>query len=546
MTSVLNLSAEMGQDVLNHLRRIGDLPDNGVVAGQAVVSALMDLSGENLGVYNDLDVFRVEHYDNPLKKSGTVNFFAIDIDASGYEYRAELCTKHLYTVNGSYRQDMVNFVPCEITQGTSLSAGKVLAGFDLNCVQAGIDLKTRKLSWTPAFECFWKTRQIELATLFTPYSSIIRIAKKLNELKDVYCDVERSCAIAASLGFLLPDTAKENSLSYRGGPQFYFGKKAKENFDRYAQTLAPYFDVIPSDKPNKQGLWTLQPKNTVEDLSPCFDECGGGWGIPVTMPSALYSAALKESGRFKAKTEQMKDLPYFLGVCERQQGKQRYLSGQVSPTHVSAVKKFLDHHPETFHAFSLLPLSQQYNMVKTVKQEAKNRGTWVIGAIENDASSLDVATEAALRGFLDEWTAEMVASIVHSRLPLPRKVFGWRIKELVTCAELFEEGQKQGHCVGGYAHAVKRGYCRIVSLRHARCGTTTMELRETMGSWVVMQHKGKGNTEPSKAAQLVEWIVRLRLNGWSEIGVLFNTAIVRARRWLRKTDYEWLDDSIPF
>ena len=66
----------------------------------------------------------------------------------------------------------------------------ILNGFDFNCCQVGIDLKTNELYYTDEFEEFLNTKQLDVTAIYTPAHTAIRLFKKKKEL-DCYCDVER-------------------------------------------------------------------------------------------------------------------------------------------------------------------------------------------------------------------------------------------------------------------------------------------------------------------------------------------------------------------
>lgn len=85
--------------------------------------------------------------------------------------------------------------------------------------------------------------------------------------------------------------------------------------------------------------------------------------------------------------------------------------------------------------------------------------------------------------------------------------------ELLNGRELFEEGQRMGHCVASYSKACHAGSSRIISLRldGARCSTlelaphnaqgerlaslnfSELAQRQAVASWRAVQHRGKSN-----------------------------------------------------
>ena len=78
---------------------------------------------------------------------------------------------------------------------------------------------------------------------------------------------------------------------------------------------------------------------------------------------------------------------------------------------------------------------------------------------------------------------------------------------LRTPARLVAEGKTMEHCVGGYADAVERGQCHILSLR-TEAGRSTAEL--SSDGKTVRQHRGVGNSDPVQENEklLTQWLER--------------------------------------
>jgi predicted GNAT family acetyltransferase len=92
---------------------------------------------------------------------------------------------------------------------------------------------------------------------------------------------------------------------------------------------------------------------------------------------------------------------------------------------------------------------------------------------------------------------------------------GWTIKQVVTKNNLKAEGEKVGHCVGGYCDDVLKGNTRIFSLRDpSNVPYVTMEVLP--GSWTFRQIYGNGpktgNVDPSDKlkAMIGEWMRTLK------------------------------------
>ncbi|MBW8833430.1 MAG: hypothetical protein JF606_29470, partial [Burkholderiales bacterium] len=238
MRQRIELQAEMGDAVLTHLRQFGELPTTGVVAGQAVASAIDDLWGrQGTGVYNDLDIFRHVQYraDIVIRRANATaartNMGVVERESDYQRMSQMLALVDSYSIQSVNRDGMLNFVNCTLPahlSGGGLSPTRVLAGFDLNCVRVAVDLHTKRLVWDRSFELYLASRQIEITMVHTPWHTFLRLLKKLEELPETYADVDAAAAICtgvAGSSFLakLKSTARVSLL---------FGAKHKELADR--------------------------------------------------------------------------------------------------------------------------------------------------------------------------------------------------------------------------------------------------------------------------------------------------------------------------
>jgi hypothetical protein len=171
--------------------------EGGCLAGQAVSSAVQDLFfGGRGGVYNDVDCFAPaegHHFDFTQGRNRvmTVQMAEVVGEIDYEQISARVVPR--YRVLSSSRMEKLNLVKInEYARNKSIDlTASIIRSFDFNCVQVGIDLCERKLVWTPAFERFLASRQIEVESTHTPAHTAIRLAKKMRELKDVYVDQDR-------------------------------------------------------------------------------------------------------------------------------------------------------------------------------------------------------------------------------------------------------------------------------------------------------------------------------------------------------------------
>ncbi len=229
------LHPDMGTVVLDALRSRAELPPSGVLAGQAVASALEDCFGRGGGVYNDIDVFRQLPHRAPSREredriAPTLSMCALAVsrmpekDAEDYDHLKlvpTLVTHETYRIERAVRRDALNVVLYRASGIPNAEPLRVLRGFDLNCVRVGVDLQTRRLVWTPDYEAFLRTSELRLCAAHTPFHSLLRLLKKREELADVTLPLEASLALAA----LMAQPEHRRALQERRTATFWYGSK---------------------------------------------------------------------------------------------------------------------------------------------------------------------------------------------------------------------------------------------------------------------------------------------------------------------------------
>lgn len=543
------LRREMGAIVLEHLRQFAELPDNGVVAGQAVASALDDLFGNGGGVYNDIDVFQAVRPNHRVQVEDSAN------KASRLTHRVDVCQesgydrmlptfglRRSYSIQSVHRHDMLNVVRCALSDELPRPARTFISGFDLNCTRVAVDLRTQALVWDGHFERFWHSRQLEIALLHTPWHTMLRLLKKLDELPNTYADVEASFMVAASLSA----SPAYEELRSRGFIGPHFGRKHQEQAVRFARQLQPYFAlqetrlvrlVTPhgglrrwtteaaSDEAHdkKTTLWSLEPRGQVPAaLQARVDALGS---LALVDGAATVYAAFKKRGasvhvKFQALAEQLRarELPFARQSLALQQ--ERYVKGQALPSVAEQVEAFVKKHPHFAPKLLLLPLSQQAQAIRVVQEACRSVGEdarLAFGLVETSHQVLNLLDLEVLSHEIQELLQADKAPIDVKPLwlpTLPRCFENYEVLELLTPAALREEGLHQNHCVGGYTNLVRRNFCRILSIRHRPSGQrTTVELEVlSSGQLAVRQHRGRFNKSPQKAFVDVLSYVLPRLN----------------------------------
>ena len=290
----------LGVKLLRKLRQMEELPEEGLLAGGAVGNELYNMvHAWNLEVA-DLDVFHVVATVSPncmteymrMTQKMPHRSIGLDIrtlyDYSEKSYYPWIVNKATYTVTSTRRKGLLNDV--SVVVSTYKHSPKydnnevILEGFDLNCCQAGLDLKTGQLIYTKAFEDFLNTRQLQVTYPATPMHSAIRLPKKVREL-NCYCDYDTEMELLAQVQNHF--TARQNAINTPAERKVmhiapYFGKKYYEDYLKHKEILDNYYKYeqygnLPMNAGlGKDNLHTLIPvKNTpsisVVRLTNCID-----------------------------------------------------------------------------------------------------------------------------------------------------------------------------------------------------------------------------------------------------------------------------------
>ncbi len=560
--------------------------EGGCIAGQAVSSAVQDLFfGGRGGVYNDVDCFAPadgHHFDFTQGRNRvmTVQMAEVVGEIDYEQISARVVPR--YRVLSSSRMEKLNLVQIdEYARNKSIDlTASIIRSFDFNCVQIGIDLCERKLVWTPAFERFLASRQIEVESTHTPAHTAIRLAKKMRELKDVYVDQDRvfrtlagavmrlkvaeahtargktqNDAMVESLARLGAGDPRSERGTLYGQRRFgkLFAQKARDN----EATLSPYFSLCEEGESGR--VFSLEPKRLPDEsflrltsrrhvaeyarLAAVFqrphkpevrargaallrvdpvslEPLTGHVHIWPAHPSSLVIEMAHEK-------VSMKEMDRFLAVCDRHRGLMSRVQMRAS-------------------------LAEQVGVVQVVQKLASQHGQWVYGLIEARADVYGHpfdGFEAYLHEQIDLAREDMLKPLIHRRLR--QSVYdGVAVKELVTRAECFQEGEDLHHCIGGYAGALSYGKTVLLSLRSSEKLASMWSSAEIslddLSRPVIRQHYGPCNSPACELNQSVlkqvvadlvvgELVARTRwLQRLSWLGYRVAPLVLRGRSFKRK------------
>lgn len=538
MKKGITLHPSMGQHIINHLSNFAPLPQTGVLAGQAVASAIMDLYAQGGGVYNDLDIFQALETEAELNqfkearaasgkkhKVGTVAFKQPTIDYNPYERLSFTAMETAYRVLSSRKEGMVNTILYDLGSyrpGLHSKAANLINCFDLNCTRVAVDLATKQLSWTPEFQYFINTYQLQVSALQTPFHTAIRFANKLRQMP-IYGDVGLTMEIVTSAYDRLSasEAGKGDSLDY---VRSRFGRVHAGAFDSNHSVLAPYFEL----EDMGYGVFTLATRHQADsDIEPLFSTNDYAATI-LFSASRAYRSRLKESRTQAAKVAWAKDLmrsnwkTHWLMEHSFEVQGPAYLDGQVSETHFTRVANTMKQHQSLTSLLITMPLAQQFSVVKRLKRFAKTEGPWVYGLAETSSTAVDVLSDEAFQDLVSRERENFYTPLVEPAFPGGLHFGPVQVEELCSRAELMQEGDDMSHCVGGYAARILKGG-KLFAIRTGprTADRSTMEIGLKSAGWnsdhdgkyLVVQHTGFANKALPPRHENLGLYVEMRLNG---------------------------------
>jgi hypothetical protein len=235
--------------ILTKLSKYGTIPNDGFLCGGAVANTLMSMEWGGNYPINDLDIFIESKW---AKESNTPNRSDKLVIPNEYNHlNASYNHGNNYRIISSERDGFINVVKVFRENKNTKDFMYLLKGFDFNCTQVGIDLKTGELLYTPEFESFLKDKQLKVVAPYTPGHTAIRLFKKIDEL-GCYCDVEGQMKLLSQP--FNNEMMIRNTSSYTGVFGMYFSHKYKETYEEYKEQLKEYFRLATLFE-HKKWVW---------------------------------------------------------------------------------------------------------------------------------------------------------------------------------------------------------------------------------------------------------------------------------------------------
>lgn len=552
------------------------LPSEGFVAGGSVANMLLSLYHKGtpwMFDINDVDIF--QPIDSKTVENGYLydgegeNMLVGDIHL-GLSVQMDEGYGHVYVErDGTYykvldteRDGLINYVKCFVNHGNSHGGSVrytpeppqdnpeqtmfpvtqnlvdmpnidpdndvILRGFDLNCCQAGIDLKNGKLHYTESFEKFLKSKQVLVDIPYTPFHTAVRLVKKLSMYGDFcYCDLDYE------MNYLYQATRSDESC-------MFFGKENYDKFINHHEFLDEYIEIKSVDiknmpfeyrkkyfpnsfKPNNflnkfgensyvetemvegRELWTYSFKKPYDDIPYEFDkmwELKKIWDFKYRFMKKSHQKKVDmiinfNQGENKPKSGKIMNLFYTL---QAEGGKHysfpfqclmtndKYYDCDFTEEHLKEINDFVKEHRLLAGMLSRTnSVQEQYENIKMLKALANKEGQWIIGTVETLGREESIKgrkiTKEWVEGLIEKEKIRMSTPLLD---PVDLSEFKYKeyVTELTTPLQLRKEGDIMGHCVGGYSYDLERGESRIFHIEIDGIGSTLQVRLKEWGSYL--------------------------------------------------------------
>lgn len=534
------------------------LPSEGFVAGGSVANMLLSLYHKGtpwMFNLNDVDIFQPIDTDkvesgytyNGEGENMLMSNIHLGMSVQMDEGYGHVYVEHdgtYYKVLDSQRDGLINYVKCFVSHGQSHGGqvrytpeppqenpdqymvpvtqnfvnmpnidpdnNVILRGFDLNCCQAGIDLKTGKLHYTESFEKFLKSKQVLVDIPYTPLHTAIRLVKKMSMYGSFcYCDLdyemdylhqasklEESCRFFGKENYdkfinhheFLEEYIEVKSVEVRHMP-FEYRQKYFPNYQNNKVTGNGLFGY--DDETNVEGreLWTYSFKKELKKIPYEFYhiwELKKIWDFNYRFMKKSHKKKIDLIMNFKNKPTNSNFNLY--SVLQSMDGddysfplkclitNDKYYDCDFTKEHLIEINEFVREHRLLSGMLSRTNnVQEQYNNIKMLKSLVNKEGGWIIGTLE----TLGRKESIQGRQITKEWVESLIEKEkvrMSSPLVKPYNLDNFKYKnyvtELVTPLQLRKEGDVMGHCVGGYSYNIESGDSRIFHIEVDGIGST--------------------------------------------------------------------------
>lgn len=396
----------------------------------------------------------------------------------------------------------------------------ILEGFDLNCCKAGINMETKEIIYTPEFVEFLETQQLKVVNPCAPIQTSIRLYKKMKDLK-CFCNIEHEMRFltlaskrihnSTQISRYIGPVTYEKYLTVKDFVDKYFTLREPQNSDEIPHSLKETYYIGNKRNPDV-NIWLFDPVldfDIVENVG-SINNIKRVWELLYTFRKKSEQDKINKifyknvflgktnedmwvSSEYKGNDDEGRPI-YEEKPCYSSNrytysmilSKKDYYKCNFDIKHVDYIDKFTrEHHNMKMFLKDCNTVTEQYELIKFIKSVAKKEGEWVIGTLESSTTtSYMVTTRDENNNLLANGiTKDTILKLVEkskkenieeltSKLDLSDFEYKDCVRELNTKQQLVDEGNRMGHCVGGYSNQVRSGTSRIFHIDCDGIGST--------------------------------------------------------------------------
>lgn len=479
------------------------LPENTVIAGQSVAEAYFRVM--NIPIHTrikDIDIFGYTNkFENLYFENDKERKFSIVNQGNNVFFQSDSSFGMVSTVYNSkivilnVKDDgLFNYIKTEPCGSALLSnytyLHHVVDSFDINSVQIGIDLTTRKIYTTEAFLEFVKTKQLEITNHCSPIPSVARIIEKHKQSPETYLNIDYEIQLAIMKIFLTTQKISQETL-YRG---VFMSLKRFQGFSSFTKNkIYEYFNIEYKEAKCHYQKRTHDNDNDIFDEETIFfDDSTENFYFELVkftpklekIPEDLFNKLTLIRDRFSYTSMFRYINRDFLINLLKKDFHSKVLT-RTDKTLKSLMLYYFD--SELFeknkndvliaskhHLFSLVfmtkykhTISDIANFIRKVEKSNQNHiiGLYETGVLKGDIISEDF--EDILK-FIKERNEQLSKEYkYHVNFDFTKK-FNIPIFQITNQYDLTLLGNEMKHCVGGYWHSVLEGQSLIFDIQKSK------------------------------------------------------------------------------
>jgi len=375
---------QLAINAINKIKTTWGLPQSGFIAGGSIANLIWEEVSGNKAVINDIDVFVFDGLLDKFEVNKNESLYSYskkeDIwfeDYNGIAFMTK--DKDYYSIVESSKKDIFNIIKYK---SNTDNPKIVIDSFDINCTAIGYSIDNDEFYWTPDFEKFLETGNLQICNIKTPSHTAIRIVKKQSELNAYLSDFEFNILQHT----LIPDS---NLNPYK----VRFQERYLDLFVKYIDKMSEFFYIekdmecinfVKFSHAKDVKLWKLISNKRVvfkdENLS--------------SIRSDNFLFYIRNIYGKEELSKIWKSLSCFYDDFD-------YVDQKVSDDDIGLLGRFVHFAPDSIKNLKGLKLSEQINLIKNLFEVYKEDPLIAISVLERNKLDKDIVIDIQTKLLLE-------------------------------------------------------------------------------------------------------------------------------------------------